>query len=128
MAAQVRTAAAHARTSREERDQALDRALKDTFPASDPPSLIQPSAEHDVARTAEPAALPLKERNVVHFAIHPIVYLHDREPVRSIDEAVEAIRSHVAGRVDQPSEQVLRRLLDASTSPQAEAAGAAFRA
>jgi hypothetical protein len=114
-----------------ELDHKLDCALMDTFPASDPVSLIQPAPHEpemptpagrdgDASEARRYATLP-------HFALHPPVYLRDREPVRSLDEAAETVHRYLRGWSDARSEGVLARLVEAATPEEAEEAGRLFR-
>jgi hypothetical protein len=111
-------------------DRKLDQALMDTFPASDPVSMLQP-APHDAVR---PAAVPDNDTGgarryatLPHFALHPPIHLRGRESVRSLDEAAEAVHRQVATCTDERSEHVLRRLVEAASPEEAEKAGMLFR-
>ena len=112
-----------------ELDEKLDCALMDTFPASDPVSLIQPAPhEPELPDMADPPADAARRyATLPHFALHPPVYLRDREPVRSLDEAAETVHRSLRGWSDSRSEGVLARLVDAATPEEAQEAGQLFR-
>jgi len=117
--------------ARDDLDKALDRALMDTFPASDPVSLVQPGPhvpEAPNSAAADTDTARDRYRALPHFALHPPVHLHGRSPVRSLDEAVEAVDHEMRRWSDTTSESVLQQLIGASTPEQAEAAGRIFRA
>jgi hypothetical protein len=116
--------------SRDDLDSALDRALMDTFPASDPVSLVQPGPHVPEApnRVADTDTARDRYRALPHFALHPPVHLRGRPPVRSLDEAAEAVDHETRRWSDTTSDSVLQQLVGASTPEQAEAAGRMFRA
>jgi hypothetical protein len=67
---------------------------------------------------------------MAEYAIHPPVHLrlHPDEPIRSLDAAVNVVRTHAGEHPDTRTEGLLRRLEAASTPEQADQAGQAFRA
>jgi hypothetical protein len=53
---------------------------------------------------------------------------HPDEPIRSLEAAAKVIRRHGGDHSDRSAESLLRRIEQASTTEEADAAGQAFRA
>lgn len=66
----------------------------------------------------------------MEHAIHPPIHLviHPDEPIRSLEAAAKVICRHAGDQPDRKAESLLRRIEEASTMEQADAAGLAFRA
>jgi hypothetical protein len=63
------------------------------------------------------------------LAIHPPVHLvvHPDEPIRTLDDAIKVVERHAPDLSAADAQTLLRRLGDAATSEQVEAAGQLFR-
>ncbi len=119
-------ATASIRSSERGIEEELDRALMDTFPASDPISLVQPTplAPDGADEDDEIDPFPGMRR----FAIHPPAHFRGRPPIRSLDEAARAVHRASRHQVDERSEALLRRILSAVSESEAAAAAEDFRA
>ena len=104
------------RTSKK-REEALDDALRNTFPASDPVSMIQPGVDRLGHETDRPKPVAMADKNVRPLALHPPIWLRGSEAIRSLSELAKALVD--LSPLDPSGTAALRIRVDEAITPQA---------
>ena len=99
------------------REEALDDALRNTFPASDPISMIQPGADRPEHETDRPNPVTMADKNVRPLALHPPIWLRGSESIRSLSDLAKALVD--LAPLDPSGTAALRIRVDQAMTPQA---------
>ena len=98
-------------------EEALDDALRNTFPASDPISMIQPGADRPEHKTDRPNPATIADKNVRPLALHPPIWLRGSESIRSLSDLAKALVD--LAPLDPSGTAALRIRVDEAMTPQA---------
>lgn len=102
---------------REEVQVTLDDALRNTFPASDPVSMIQPRADQPEREMDRPNPATIVDKNVPPLALHPPIWLRGSEAIRSLSELAKALVDFAP--LDPSGTAALRLRVNEAITPQA---------